>query len=279
MDATTFSAEPLLRIAQALPGTPRIMAEMGRLLRDPNTDLDEITSYLKRDAALAARLLRVANSAAFAQSEPVGSVEAAASLVGLQEIYRLVGAVAVDQFSDARFPLYGIPGKRLRENSLLVALIMEELANCADQDPHIAYTIGLFRSVGKLALEKLAAEHEPVPPLRPDVDDMLIWEKHSFGLTSNHASATILNHWKFPLEIGVAISEHYQPFGQKDPLTSLLNIAASTAANLDYGLPGEGRFWVETDAVYDDCGMDPEKTERYIDRAQRSFERVNRAIG
>ena len=94
-----YSIENLLRVAQAFPATPRIMAELGRLLRNPNADLGDITAHLKHDTALAARLLRISNSAAFAPAEPVASIEDAAALIGLKEIHRLVGAVAIDQFS------------------------------------------------------------------------------------------------------------------------------------------------------------------------------------
>lgn len=81
------------------------MAQLGPLLRDPNTPLGDVAVHLKHDSTLAARLLRIANSAAFAQSEPVTSIEDAAALIGLRDVHRLIGAVAVDHFSLRNFPL------------------------------------------------------------------------------------------------------------------------------------------------------------------------------
>ncbi len=279
MNAVQFSVESLLRVAQAFPATPRVMAELGRLLRSSDADLDEVASHIKHDTALAARLLRVANSAVFAQAEPIAAIEDAAALIGFSEIHRLVGAVAIDQFAQCNYPRYGFSGKRLRENALFVALLMEELAKPADEDPHAAYTIGLFRTTGKLALEKLADESEPVDSFDSTPDaDLLMWERHAFGITGNEATAAILEHWHFPHEISKAIAEHYHPAGRNHPLTHLLNLAAQLADKLGYGLPGESRYWLTTDEVFRKSGLEAAAMKRHVDRAFIAFDRLSRAL-
>ena len=280
MNVVEYSAEPLLRVAQAFAATPRVMAELGRLLRDPNADLDEITVHIKRDGVLAARLLRVANSAAFAHSGKVASIEEAAALVGFNEIHRLVGAVAVDQFSTFTFPLYGIASRRLRENALFGALLMEELATLAGESPQAAYAVGLFRGLGKIALEKLAVESAPVPSFAPGGDTELVqWEKQVFGITGNDATAIILRHWQYPPSVSQAIAEHFYPTPQSSRLTGLLNLAAGIADQLGYGLPGEKKYWSDTEAGYRNAGIDPSGSQPHLDRATKSFERLSRAIG
>lgn len=280
MSAVLFSTDDLLRVAKAFPATPQILADLGQLLRNPNVGLEEIALRLKRDSALAARLMRIANSAALAQSEPVSSIEDAAALIGFQEIHRLVGAVAVDHVTAATFQVYGFSGRRVRENALLVALLMEELAHPAQEDPRSAYTIGLFRSLGKIALEKLAEEAALSDRFDPaTTPDLAAWEKATFGLGSNEATAAILTHWHFPHEIPKAIAEHYGAAGRNHPLTHLLNLAAQLADKLGYGLPGETRYWLETDEVYRKSGVDPRHSKRYIDRAFVAFDRVSRALG
>lgn len=279
MSAVLFSVEDLLQVAQAFPATPRIMAELGRLLRNPHADLEEIAVHLKHDAALASRLLRIANSAAFAQAEPVASIEDAAALIGFQEIHRLVGAVAIDQLAGANCPLYGFTGRRLRENALIVALLMEELAGPADEDPRAAYTIGLFRSLGKLALETLASRVAELPPFDPaGPDDLVAWETRTFGLSSNEATAAILEQWHFPHEVSKAIAEHFAPAGRNHPFTHLLNLAAHLADKLGYGLPGETGYWLTTDEVYRKSGVDPRDSKRSVDRAFIAFDRLSRAL-
>jgi len=280
MNEVSLSTVDLLRVAQSFPATPGIMARLGQILRDPNASLDDVAAQLKHDSSLAARLLRIANSAAFAQSEPVASIEDAAALIGLQELHRLVGAVAVDQFSLRNYPLYGFTGPRLRGNALLVALLMEELASPARQDPAAAYSAGLFRSLGKLALAKLAEEDAPVAAFRPsDGLPLGSWEKQTFGLGSNQATATILQQWHFPPEVTEAIAEHYYPAAHSHPQAYLLNLAAQLAEKLSHGLPGEHSYWLDETEFTRTCGIGPRHIQKATERAATAFERINRAMG
>lgn len=279
MNVVQFSVEPLLRVAQAFPAAPRLMAELGRLLANPNSDLTEITSRLKNDPVIAARLLRIANSAAFAQAGRIASVDDAVALIGFKGVYRLVGAVAVDQFSQWTYPLYGFNGRRLRENALLVAILMEEFAVTSDGPHKSAYTAGLFRSIGRLALEKLGAEGAGIEPFSNfPLGDLVAWEKHNFGVAGNEATASILHHWRFPDELSASIAEHYLPDQSSPVLAHLLNLAASIADRLNYGLPGEHRYWSESPAHYERAGVDPTTAESRIAHAALTFARLNRAF-
>ena len=280
MNEIRYSIVNLLRVAHSFPATPRIMAELGRLLRDPNSALEDVAVHLKHDSTLAARLLRIANSAAFAQSEPVASIEAAAALIGMQDVHRLVGAVAVDPFSLRNYPLYGFTGPRLRDNAILVALLMEELALPAKEDPAAAYSAGLFRSIGKLALAKIVDEYSPVVPFQPtDSMPLVGWEKHSFGLASNQATAAILKEWHFPGAVTQAIEEHYHPATHNHPLACLLNLAAHVADTLGHGLPGESPYWLDPAGFARTAGLGPPHIQRATERAVIAFDRINRAMG
>lgn len=280
MNVIKYSVEPLLRVAQAFPATPRVMADLGRLLRDPGANLLEVTALLKQDTTLAARLLRIANSVALGQAQHVGAIEDAAALIGLREIHRLVGAVTVDQFAQANYPLYGFSGPRLRDNALFVALLMEELALGARLDPHVAYATGLFRSTGKLALEKLAGTNHDVKPFHdgPGVG-LELWEKHSFGITSNEATAVILQQWRFPNEIAQAIGRHFAVSTSQLPLAWLLNLASRVADERGFGLAGEAGYWADPVEAQQRCGLDPQRHLHAVERAAQSYDRLTRAIG
>ena len=277
-DTVSITTESLLQIAQTFPSTPQILAELGLLLRNPNVEMEDIALQLKRDPTLAARLIRLANSAAFAQTEPVASIETAVTLAGFQEVHRLVGIAMLDQFGDEGLPAYGITSRRLRENALFTALLMEELAKPADEDPRTAYTIGLLRSIGKGGLDRLAKDHAPDERYAALAEPVGIgeWERGVFGFTNNEAAATIMKAWRFPYETVKAIGEHYAPAGRHLPLTHLLNLAANMAEKIGFGLPGETGYWLETDEVFRKAGVKPREAKPYIDRAHVAFDRLLR---
>ena len=213
MGTVSITPESLLGIARSFPATPRILADLGVLLKNPNVELEDVARQLKRDPSLTARLIRLGNSAAFAQAEPVASVEVAVNLAGFQEVHRLVGVALLEQFGEEGLVAYGVPSRRLRENSLFTALLMEELAKPAGEDPRTAYTIGLLRSIGKLGLDRVARTHAPDARFAPEGEalGLAFWERAVFGMTNGEAATTIMNSWRFPHETVKSIGEHYAP--------------------------------------------------------------------
>lgn len=280
MPPVICTEEELVKVAQTFPAASRILGELGIKLRQPHTELWDVAVIIKRDSSLSARIIRAANSVVFSPAEPVSSIEQAAGLMGFQEIHRIVGAVAVEQLQPPNVPGYGCSGERMRQNSLLVALLMEELAVVAGEEPREAYTIGLLRSLGKLALARLAGNRPGFTAFAPAAPGGLAtWEEAMFGTTSPAATATILTAWHFPHEIPKAIAEHTAPKGRNLPFTHLLHLAARLADQLGYGLPGESGLWIDTEEIYAKSGVDPQATKRPIDRAFVAFDRLTKAVG
>jgi HD-like signal output (HDOD) protein len=279
MGTVSITPESLLGIARSFPATPRILADLGVLLKNPNVELEDVARQLKRDPSLTARLIWLGNSAAFAQAEPVASVEVAVNLAGFQEVHRLVGVALLEQFGEEGLVAYGVPSRRLRENSLFTALLMEELAKPAGEDPRTAYTIGLLRSIGKLGLDRVARTHAPDARFAPEGEalGLAFWERAVFGMTNGEAATTIMNSWRFPHETVKSIGEHYAPAGRHLPLTHLLNLAANMADKIGYGLPGENCYWLDTDEVYRKAGVKIRDAKPFIDRAHLVFDRLLRS--
>lgn len=279
MNVAPITTEDVLRISSTFLPAPHILLQLGNLLRNPSVDLDEITSRLRRDPSLTAQLIRIANSAAFAPTEPVSSVEDAVTLIGFEEVHRIVGFAMLERLGDGNLPVYGISGKRYMENSLFAALLMEELSAGKQVDPRSCYTVGLLRSIGKVCLDRLARTW-PMEELPMLTDDLRLadWERLVFGQTSNETAAIILKAWRFPEEFIAAIADHYEPAAEDAPLTHLLNLASSMADILGYGLEGEWRYWLDSEQVYQKAGLDQKQADVVIDHAFDSFRRLSRTM-
>jgi HD-like signal output (HDOD) protein len=279
MSVVPITTDDVLRVANTLLPGPQLLVQLGSLLQNASIDLDEVTSRVKRDPALTARLIRIANSAAFAAAEPVASAEGAVALIGFREVHRIVGLSMLEQFADGNLTVYGITSQQFRENSLFSALLMEELAGGAQMDPRSCYTIGLLRSIGKVCLDRLARDcpEENIPRLNDGLG-LAEWEDIVFGVSSNAAAAEILSAWRFPSDFTAAIGDHYRPQSQDMPLTHMLSLAASMADILGYGLEGEARYWLDSKAIYHNAGLDPKEANGIIDHAFESFHKLLLAI-
>jgi len=280
MVASVFSDTELIQIAQELPAAPRLLVELGQLIRNARTDSREVVALLRQDPSLVARILRMANSAAYARAEPAGSLEEAVAGIGFREVHRLVGAVAALQLADQKLPLYGMDGARLRENALFVAVNMEEIAEECGEEPRSCYTVGLLRSIGKMALELLGKRDPALQPFATSGEtDLDVWEKKTWGVTNCEVAEKILVHWRLPHETVIAIKHHYHPAGKHNPVIHLLTLAAGSAEDRCYGLPGEEKILKITPENFAKAGLDERTFFKACERAQRTFQRLHTASG
>ena len=279
MLATPFPRETLLHVVKTLPAAPQVLARLGRMLLDLNADLSDITALLRCDAALTTRIIRIANSAAYNIGAPYATLEQSLARVGFSEVYRITGFAAVAQMVDQDLRLYGITGAQLRENSLMTALLMEALAEPAGVDPRTAYTAGLLRSTGKIALDRLTRDPAYAGSYSAQHGGPLAkWEGDFTGLTNCEATAFILNEWRFPATIIMSIGDHYLPRASSNVFAHLLNLAGGAAERCGYALPGESFYWEASDEKFAGAHLTPEQIEPAIEQALRQFEKARVAI-
>ena len=280
MIAPSISREALLHVVKKLPAAPKILAQLGTLLLDPNSDLSDVIELLKHDSALTARIIRVSNSAVYGGAARAASVEEALLRVGFNEVYRLVGLAAVAQISDESLPAYGISGVRFRENSLLTAFIVEALSPMARLDPRAAYTAGLLRSIGKFAVDRLMpgpvyARSYPVTGKSRPIDE---WEMESIGINNCSAAAVVLEAWQFPAVTINTIRDHYRPGSESQPMSHALNLAAGVADEAGFALPGEGCYWGNPEAKQMLLNIEAADVRDAYTAALAQFERARMAI-
>ncbi len=282
MAPALLSRENLLRIARALPADLSVLSKLGTMLQDENSDLDDIAALLRRDVALAARMVRIGNSPAYGAGGSVASVEEAVNRVGFGEVLKLVGAAAVSRFTERGLDLYCIEGKALRNNMLYTALATESLAHAAGIDPRLAYTAGLLRSLGLMVLDQ-ASRGPAGLTQRYTTDNWLSysgWEGSTLGINNCEVAALILGEWGFSEEMSGAIRSHYLPHAgdAQSRLATLLNLANGLACRVNYGLAGELTWWNITPEKLTAAGLTLDDLESAFVRTKTAFEAATAAL-
>jgi HD-like signal output (HDOD) protein len=291
MTTSTVPRETLMHVMKTMPAAPQVLSRLRKMTQDPDVDMGDIAALLKCDPALTARIIRVANSPVYCVGSEYSSLEQALARVGMSEIYTIAGFAAVVQMTNQNLRLYGITGAELRENSLLTALIMEALAKQIGIDAQEAYSAGLLRSIGKIALEgltyssgllrsqgslslgsvaKSGAHKVTYDPVTGGA--LGEWETGLVGFSNCDAAAFILAEWRFPDAMTSAIGSHYAPEGDaaNPVLSNLLNVAAGAADTLGFGLAGEQGYWSVRTERMAAVGVDAQQLE---DASTRGLER------
>lgn len=131
----------------------------------------DIVHEVEQDPVLAARIMSVTNSAAFAGPEPARTILAAVTRLGAKNLRLVLLEAAVHQVFDSADPRIAAASRGLFTHSRAVALAARQVAKSAMLDePEDAYLTGLLHDIGKpvVAMVLLRSE-KSLRGERPDV--------------------------------------------------------------------------------------------------------------
>lgn len=141
-----------LMAADKLPSAPEIAQRVLIAVNREDASIDHLAKLIVRDQSLAARLLRLANSAFFALPARVTNIPHAVTLLGFDRVRDIVLGLSVWNVLDNRDPA----GHRFRKNlwmhSATVAAAARMLAEQTGADGGTAFAAGLMHDIGKLVL-------------------------------------------------------------------------------------------------------------------------------
>lgn len=278
----TISPGDLKKAAQEIPPSPRVFGRLGKLLKDPNTELEDITELVNADSSLTAHVIRLSNSAMYTIGMTIDNLEDAVNRIGFGELFKLVGMAAASQVLANHNRTYDILGADLWENSLACGIGMEILARKTGIDDQEAYTVGLLRNMGKLVIDHCAKNDRRFPSYQRSSNlPLLDWEENNFGITNPTVAGFILSSWNFAEEISLAIQHQYEPANAPGsvPLINLLNLANSLAERIGKGIHGESSYWTETKPRLEAIGLDIGELEETQEQVAEILEKIVASFG
>ena len=93
----TILIEKLKNDSLVLPTLPRIAIKVRDTVSDPDSNLNQISALISQDAALSARMIRIANTAHFSRAVKVENLQAAVTRIGMRQIKNIVMDLAMEQ--------------------------------------------------------------------------------------------------------------------------------------------------------------------------------------
>ncbi|MGD9689637.1 MAG: HDOD domain-containing protein [Phycisphaerales bacterium] len=194
---------------------------VGRLLKltgSTECSMDQVVRTISSDQAIALKILKLANSSAFARGDSVDSVKTAVMRIGLESIREVVlGINVVEQFGAADSKaanLINLP--MFWEHCIGCAVTAAHLAKATGGlNPDSAFTAGLLHDVGRIVfLEQMSSAYqEVVATARATRLPLEVVESRMLLL--NHADVTdrLLHRWKFSKEMINPIVFHHLSAG------------------------------------------------------------------
>lgn len=222
-----------LREVKSLPTLPGIIAKLTKMADDPNTTTEQMGKVISKDHILAAKLLKLVNSAFYGFPQKISSLNSAIILLGFNVIKSLI-------ISSSIFELMESQDVELWEHSLGCAVVCSVLAKRLDvSDPEEVSTAGLIHDIGKVAIKmELRKEFDTIQQMVHDRQiSMLDAEREFLGIDHAEVGGWLAKSWNLPAKLVEPIACHHNPMDAKNEQmsTAIIHFSDMLIRGLGYG--------------------------------------------
>ena len=266
-----------------IPPCPELLVALRREMDKEDPDPQTIADIAGRDVAMAASLIRTANSPYYARARAVTSVGEALSLLGLRMTEKLLTAFLTRNSIRVTSPLLEHFWDTSTRRALAMAHIARQLYGVG---PELAYTCGLFCHVGIPILM------QGVRGYAGTLTEALARQDRSFTETENAAHKTdhavvgalVARTWRLPTTIYQAVRVHHDFTVLSDTgvppevrMLVAMGLVAEHLVGLHEGV-GEQRDWALHGPACMSClAIDETEVDSWLDALHPMFESVVQA--
>jgi len=193
--------------AKDLPTLPKVLDEVSRLVKDPDSSTEQIAKLISMDQVLSAKVLKMVNSPIYGFPGRIGSIHHALVLLGFNVLRGVIVSTSVMDIMNQN--MVG-----LWEHSVGCALASSTVARqCGLKDVEDISVAGLLHDLGKVVTSV------QLPEMKAGVDALvktqdktyLEAEKALMGFGHDRVNVWLADHWKLPPAIKEGMGYHHKP--------------------------------------------------------------------
>jgi putative nucleotidyltransferase with HDIG domain len=197
---------------ESLPSAPEVAQRMLVAINREDVNLRSLAALIERDQSLAARLLRLANSALFAVRTRVTGISHAVTLLGFARVRDLVLGLSVWGALEGSTPESRRYRKKMWNHTSMVASAAKLLAERLRADGGQAFTAGLLHDVGKLVLGlRLGETYWSLLDDAHEMGGAAAAEHEAFGCNHATVGGWLLQLWGMPPVLVDPVALHTEP--------------------------------------------------------------------
>ncbi|MGQ9576111.1 MAG: HDOD domain-containing protein [Thermoguttaceae bacterium] len=217
---------------------PALALKIIEVAKDPNASAADLYEVVRRDVALAVRIMRTVNSSYYSLKTKVADLQLAITLLGFEHVRNLaltayVARLFKGQSGHGRYRREGLWNHLIGTGA--VAMLVAE--TCGKVPPREAYLAGLFHDVGFVLLDQYL--HKPFCQLVDAVTEdapVCRVEHEILGFDHTQLGAFAAQKWDLPEQLVVSIRHHHAPASYHGPCQAMLYVV--TLANAFSSLRG-----------------------------------------
>lgn len=195
-----------------LPPMPHVAQRAIKMVEDPNTSAAELTDLLSSDTALAARVMKIANSAMFSRQRQITTLNQAIMIIGFKALKGIVVAAALRQVNKN----FGKVEQLIWEHSMACATCATRVARkLKKRYSDEIFLLGLLHSLGQIVLlvqEETQREYFKVlAKIKESNVDFVTAEQEVLGFSHPLIGALVAKKWNFSADTCQVILHYKDP--------------------------------------------------------------------
>ncbi len=233
-------AETSKAIARIQP-IPQVALKIIRLMDDDDFDVSRVADEVRQDQVISALTLKMCNSAIFARTRRIESLDHALVYLGKDLFLKLVITATINDLFENSQAGYSLCKGGLFHHAVGTATIAEKIASVTGlTEPSLAYTGGLLHDIGKVVLDQHLASAFPLfyRQTQDSSASFMATEKEIFGVTHCETGSRLGRNWSFPDSLVAVIKHHHYPEAATDypELTHIVYLADLLMSRFHAGL-------------------------------------------
>jgi len=249
----------ILQTVKDLPPMPQTVLKAREIMADPKSGFKELAELFEADQAMAAKILKLANSSYYGLREKVSSIQRASVVLGHKALGELITLGGISTLMGDRLEGYALDAGDLWKHCLAVAFGSKIIAEKVSPElANDAFTSGLLHDSGKLILDSYVAERwQSFEYIMADGQHTFLdAEKEVLELSHQEIASEVCKAWRIPEPLATAIRYHHHPSQSNgSELAYIVHVADATALMTGLGLGIDGTLYQMEDKAMEFLGL------------------------
>lgn len=256
----------LLEKIKEMPPLPQSVTQILEISKSTKSSAQDLAKVFERDPALAANILKIANSSSYGFTRKISTMTHAIVCLGLDTVKSIALTSSTQEMLNNEIPAYDLEKGMLLQHSITCATCARIIAQrIGYKDCEEAYTAGLLLDIGKVILSRFAEDqfNQIIEKTKDNKTPFNIAEQEVLGFDHPRIGGRIIKKWNLPPILIEAVQYHHQPEKAEinKTLTYIGHFADVISDMLGIGLGSDGLMYVFEENTLNVLGLSKEDME------------------
>jgi putative nucleotidyltransferase with HDIG domain len=212
-----ITKEELINRVGDLKVLPFVARKALEILNDENCSIDALSNIIEKDQTIAARVLKISNSALYGLRQNVGNIQQAVMILG----FKTIRSIILTATTRSLYKKFGITEKMMWDHSVGAGIASKILSvGLGSEVEDIAFVGGLMHDLGKVMMNNETPDlyNQVMMDMYNEGLDSIQAEKDVYGYDHTEIGSSVLERWKFsPVIVKILKLHHQDSTGIKSP--------------------------------------------------------------